>query len=145
MSMRGALKRLFLAPSTVRSVLIVFAVITALVVSALGYGRLQEHSARKLEARLGTNNPNEFFAERIRRGMTVSELARVVPAADRVNFLITPDGLIIQQFVYTRPLGADYQVNVIFEGKKILDTEFDERYLGYTDPISEAEAMKRLR
>lgn len=95
--------------------------------------------------RLGTDNANQFFGERIRRGMTVSELARVVPAADQVNFLVTPDGSIVQQFVYARPLGADYQVNVIFADKRTVDIEFDDRYLGDVNPISEADAMKRLR
>ena len=72
-------------------------------------------------------------------------MAHNVPRADRVAFFLRQDGLIAQQFVYVRPFAADYQVNAVFENNRVVDVEFDDRYLGPITLLSEKAARDRLK
>lgn len=145
MKMGQSIKKFFLGPPTWKSVVTLLGFAAALYISALAYGRFLQYGKRRLEARLGTDNANEFFGSRIHNGMSVIELARVVPPADRVSFFLQRDGSVVQQFVYRLTLSADYQINAVFDKKRIVDVEFDDSYLGELTPISDSLAMSRLR
>jgi hypothetical protein len=128
-----------------RSAVLLLLVPVILVVWGFSFHRLDEHVERRFRARFGGESPNIFFNSRIRVGMTAEEVATNVPPADRVKFFQMEDSSIVQQFLYTRPLGADYQVNAVFADKRIVGVEFDDRDLGKISPLSEAEARGRLR
>jgi hypothetical protein len=96
-------------------------------------------------SRFGTDQANLYFNSLVRLGMSSEEVAHNVPRADRVAFLLLQDGLIAQQFVYARPFAADYQVNAVLENNRVVDVEFDDRYLGPITPLSEKAARDRLK
>ena len=99
---------------------------------------------RFYRSRFGTDEANLYFNSRVRLGMSSEEVTHNVPRADRVAFLLLQDGMIAQQFVYARPFAADYQVNAVYENNRVVDVEYDDRYLGPTTPLSQQAAKDRL-